>query len=450
MSEEKQISSPVYDSQKRALKAEAICEDILKSARNQLYLNMRFLDCALSALLFQGNMGISPVGTDGTVLYYHPEKLMELFRRGPQKVNRIYLHSLFHCIFLHVFPKRDGEGMLEVDRQYWNLACDIAVESMIDGLYLKCVHQPVSMAKRQALELLSEKGKVLTAQRIYRRLQELHLPENKMQELKREFYQDDHSKWYETAPRSPQMVQKKKDWDDIRERMQTEMETFSKEAGKDGESLLEQLRAQNRHRYDYRDFLRKFSVLKEEMKVDMDTFDYIFYNYGMNLYGNMPLIEPLETKEERKVEDFVVVIDTSMSCKGELVKKFLEETYSVLSESESFSRRIQVHIIQCDEQVHSDCKITSEEELKEYMEHMELYGQGGTDFRPAFEYVEQLVREKEFHDLRGLIYFTDGYGIYPNRMPPFKTAFVFMQEDYTDVDVPVWAIKLILSEDELG
>ena len=52
--------------------------------------------------------------------------------------------------------------------------------------------------------------------------------------------------------------------------------------------------------------------------------------------------------------------------------------------------------------------------------------------------------------MRGLIYFTDGYGIYPNRMPPFKTAFVFMQEDYTDVDVPVWAIKLILSEDELG
>ena len=157
-----------------------------------------------------------------------------------------------------------------------------------------------------------------------------------------------------------------------------------------------------------------------------------------------------KTKEVKKIEEFAIVIDTSMSCSGELVQKFLEETYSVLKENESFFKKINVHIIQCDEQVHSDCKITSEEELKEYMEHMELYGQGGTDFRPAFEYVEQLVREKEFHDLRGLIYFTDGYGIYPNRMPPFKTAFVFMQEDYTDVDVPVWAIKLILSEDELG
>ena len=35
-----------------------------------------------------------------------------------------------------------------------------------------------------------------------------------------------------------------------------------------------------------------------------------------------------------------------MSCKGELIRHFLEETYSVLSESESFFRKINVHIIQ--------------------------------------------------------------------------------------------------------
>lgn len=133
----------------------------------------------------------------------------------------------------------------------------------------------------------------------------------------------------------------------------------------------------------YREFLRKFSVLKEEMKVDMDTFDYIFYNYGMNLYGNMPLIEPLETKEERKVEDFVIVIDTSMSCKGELVQKFLEETYSVLSESESYFRRIHVHILQCDEKIQSDVVIENAMQLKEYMSHFTVKGGGGTDFRPG-------------------------------------------------------------------
>lgn len=441
--------NPVHDAQRRALMAEEICEDILKSTRNQLYLNMRFLDCALASLHFQGDMGVHPAGTDGTFFYYQPEKLMELFRKGPEKVNRLYLHSLFHCIFLHVFPERDQEGKTTVDQEYWNLACDITVENIIDSLYLKCVHKPVSMLKRQALSLILEEKKIMTAQRVYRKLQELHLPEVKMQELKREFCQDDHRKWYEEIPKSSQMTQRKKNWDDIRERMQTEIETFSKEAGQGGEILTDQLRAQNRNRYDYKEFLRKFSVLKEEMKVDMDTFDYIFYNYGMNLYGNMPLIEPLETKEERKVEDFVVVIDTSMSCKSELVQKFLEETYSVLSESESFFRRIHVHIIQCDEKVQSDVVIENAMQLKEYMSDFTVKGGGGTDFRPAFAYVEQLIGAKQFTKLRGLIYFTDGYGIYPAKMPSYETAFVFMKEDYQDIDVPPWAIKLILDDEDL-
>ena len=73
--------NPVHDAQERALAAEAICQDILSSSRNQLYLNMRFMDCALSSLVFQGDMGVHPVGTDGTALYYQPEELMELFRQ---------------------------------------------------------------------------------------------------------------------------------------------------------------------------------------------------------------------------------------------------------------------------------------------------------------------------------------------------------------------------------
>ena len=93
-------------------------------------------------------------------------------------------------------------------------------------------------------------------------------------------------------------------------------------------------------------------------------------------------------------------------------------------------------------------KITSGEELKKYMEHFQLYGQGGTDFRPAFAYVEQLRQKGEFDDLKGLIYFTDGYGIYPERMPGYRTAFVFFEDDYRDV--PAWAIRLILREKDIS
>lgn len=214
-------------------------------------------------------------------------------------------------------------------------------------------------------------------------------------------------------------------------------------------SLLEHIQVENRERYDYKKFLRKFSVLKEEMQVDPDSFDYVFYTYGMSLYGNMPLVEPLETKEVSRIEDFVIVIDTSMSCSGELVRRFLEETYDVLCESDSYFRKVNIHILQCDEQVRQDQKITSREEMEAYLRDFTVIGQGGTDFRPAFAYVDQMMGRGEFHRLRGLLYFTDGAGIYPVKQRVYDTAFVFVKDQYTDISVPAWAMKVILEPGQL-
>lgn len=57
-----------------------------------------------------------------------------------------------------------------------------------------------------------------------------------------------------------------------------------------------QLKAE-KSRQSYADFLRKFSVLREEMHADPDEFDLNYYTYGLRLYGNMPLIEPVESRE---------------------------------------------------------------------------------------------------------------------------------------------------------
>ena len=64
----------------------------------------------------------------------------------------------------------------------------------------------------------------------------------------------------------------------------------------------------------------------------------------------------------------------------------------------------------------------------------------------AFAYVDEMIRQHAFEHLRGMIYFTDGRGIYPAKRPVYETAFVFMEEEYEDVDVPPWAIKIILEE----
>ena len=209
------------------------------------------------------------------------------------------------------------------------------------------------------------------------------------------------------------------------------------------------LTIENNPRHSYWEFLKKFSVLAEEPGIDPDTFDYGFYSYGLRMYGNMPLIEPQETREVKRMREFVIAIDTSMSCSGKLVQRFLEETYTILSEAQNFYGKVQFRILQCDESIQDEAVITTGEELKNYMEHLVLKGGGGTDFRPVFERVEELVRDHVFENLRGMLYFTDGYGVYPKKMPPFETAFIFLEEDYQDREVPPWAIRLVLREEEL-
>lgn len=421
-----------------------LCTRILHNSRNELYLNMHFLDISLSSLGFEADPSMRGLGTDGFVIYYHPDDLCRLYQRGRVYVNRAYLHMVFHCLFCHpdTRGKRAGE--------YWNLACDIAMESVIDNLYKKCVHIAPSPYRRDMYLRFGRELKVMTAEGIYQVLKKMNLSQTQYERLVAEFYVDDHSRWDEEQPPG-QPIPRQTKWNDNREKMQTEMESVGQDISEKGEdkSLLEQVQVKNRERYDYKRFLRKFSVTKEEMQVDEDSFDYIYYTYGLKMYGNMPLIEPLESREVRRIEDFVLVIDTSMSCSGELVRRFLEETYSVLGESESYFKKINVHIIQCDDQVRSDVVIRDKKQMEEYMEQFTIEGNGGTDFRPAFEYVNSLRARGEFTRLKGLLYFTDGKGIYPVKMPPYDTAFVFIQGQYEDVSVPSWAIKLILEEEEL-
>ena len=453
-----------------AERLQAIGSSILRAARDELYLGMRFLDVALSSFSYQMDGSIHGFGTDGRVIYFQPHMLGGLYKENRILVNRGYLHMVFHCIFRHFAWRGVGNNIIIAGADQWknaegrgndstgktseermcDLSCDIAVEHIIDGMNYRSIRFSRSLLRRETYRLLEKEGKTLNAQRIYKILSGWNLSEKDLTNLEQEFRTDDHKYWESKKPDQKPNPMLSRKWGEINDGIETDLETFSQEAGERDGDFLEQIKTENRSKYDYREFLRKFAVFHEELAVDDDSFDYNFYTYGLRLYGNMPLIEPLESKEVKKVEEFVIVIDTSMSCSGELVRRFLEETYGVLSENESFFTKINVHIIQCDEKVHIDKKITSQEEMKDYMEHLELYGDGGTDFRPAFEWVDKLLEQHEFRNLKGLIYFTDGFGIYPQKMPSYKTAFVFMQDNYRDVDVPVWAMKLILDEYDLN
>lgn len=238
-----------------------------------------------------------------------------------------------------------------------------------------------------------------------------------------------------------------REWEEVAKQIEMNLETFSKEWGDQAGSLIASLSASNRRTYDYADFLRQFAAPSEEMLLNQDEFDYIYYTYGMDLYGNMPLVEPLEYKETERVRDFVIAIDTSESVNGTLVRRFVEHSLSIMKESQDFASDVNVHIVQCDARVQSDTVVTDLKDVDKVMEHFTVRGFGGTDFRPVFDYVDMLRKRGELADMKGLIYFTDGLGQFPEKSPDYDAAFVFVDDGERDIPpVPPWACKVVIDE----
>ena len=572
---------------------------ILNQSRYELSLSMRHLARALDRLPYEMDFNTQRMGTEGERIHFHPEFIFQLFMESPQKLNRLYMHSLLHCLFRHMFKNEDKKEEL------WNMACDIHVEYVLDSLDVDLLKRPAGEYRENTFQRLEEKIKTLSAERIYQYLEEADLDYDAWERLEREFYKDDHVFWkvidrkdapgqegegdsdgaplplpedftpndnpsgeenegekkdsgdntsaehseekdskdedskdrdsqntdsqnkdskdiesqntesqntdskdidpnakngsaLESMPskdssgdreapfhedsqgedssggqqgdrkegdrkeeerkrkeqeeREEREAKKKRDdlskeWEDISKRTEQEIEHSSQEKKEEQGSLAWFLRLEQKKYTDFRDFLRRLSVDREEMEVDLDSFDYGYYYYGLEQYGNMPLIEENEYREGRKLQELVIAIDTSHSTKGEMVKGFLEETAGILKQKDAFFQKVKVHILECDDELRKDICLENVEDLEQYSKNFAVKGGYGTDFRPVFRYVSDLQKQGELKNLKGLMYFTDGKGRYPKDAPPYVTAFVFPKgEDIDDDNVPFWAMKLYQRE----
>lgn len=421
----------------------ALANQIMSLAHDDILMHLRFLDMALAQLKYKERADIGCLATDGQTLFFDPIYVLKTYRDNPKYIARCYLHTLLHCIFSHGF-KYD-----KMDRGIWGLSVDLAVENVILDMKLESVSLESDMDAARKLMILREDVGPLTAERIYRYFRNNSITPNEQGNLEELFTRDIHSLWRGEDVRSREQLEiTEEQWKKISERVKADLKSFTKNK-KGTESLEKNLEETTRDRYDYSDILRKFTVMGENIAVNDDEFDYIYYTYGLEHYGNLPLIEPLEYKEENKVREFVIAIDTSASCRGAVVKAFLKKTYSILKSSENFFHRINVHIVQCDHQVQNDTKITDDEDFEAFMQYGKLTGFGATDFRPVFDYVEKLKTMGEFENLKGLIYFTDGYGIYPQKMPEYDVIFAFLDEDENRAPVPTWSMKVVLESEEL-
>ena len=531
---------------------------ILNQAKIELSLSMRYLSRALDKLSFQMDFNTRRIGTEGEIIHFHPEFVFQLYVESPQKLYRLYMHSLLHCLFRHMFKTEDKEEEL------WNLATDIHVEYVLDSMDIPLLYRPAYPFRENYFQKLENEVKSLSAERIYAYLLEQNLSYEEKERLELEFVKDDHSFWAklgeeespvdtegteeaertgdtegkrnaeaaedtgspeaENEPNSPnspndltedrnspsqsakdgdrqsdtvkdgdsqsdtvkdgegrekekngaqgsgeskvpeeegqsnkgkksagedaESREKRrkaldKDWEDIGKRTEEEMK--DEKEGEKSEKLSWFLHLEHKCYTPFQDFLRKFSVDREELKTDPESFDYGYYYFGLSQYGNMPLIEENEYREKRKIPELVIAIDTSYSTKGEMVKRFLEEALAILADKESFFTKCRVHIIECDDRIRKDLLVEDAEEMERYRERFEVSGGYGTDFRPVFYYIEDLQKKGELKELKALLYFTDGRGRYPKYAPSYTAAFIFPRgEDIDDENAPFWALKLYI------
>lgn len=416
---------------------------VLIYLRDELSVDLPYLERALSALVPEGKENVNAFATEGVHLYYPPAHYLKVFEENELFLRRAYLHTVLHCLYAHLWQRGDRE------EKRWNLACDIAAEFVIDGFNKQTTRRLLSWQRQQYYEKMREK-QVISAAGIYELL--LNEPPKRLAELAQEFYTDDHALWGQKKGKSPMPKQQsqgedpQKKWQKIARQVQFQKEKNDQSSDAAAAAMQAEITAQKKRR-SYRDFLMKFAAFRENMRCDMDTFDLNFYTYGLRMYGNLPLIEPLETREERRISEFVIVVDTSYSTSGELVRSFLQETLHILLEKNAFFMTSKVHLIQCDDAVQEDLVIQSPEQAQEVLSHFEIQGGGNTDFRPAFTYVEELRGKGDLRDLGGLLYFTDGNGTYPVKKPDYPCAFLYL-DAYNEVDVPAWAIKRRLDADD--
>ena len=453
-------------------KADTLARQILEYARNTLFMNLRFMKNALGRCDFVPYVGT--VSADALCFYYNPLYILKEFEKNQNRITRTYLHMVLHCIFQHQFVSP------YIRRNLWNLACDIAVEKMIQELHFDTLDKSPEARQMKVLENLEQNVKYMTAEKIYDYFINRNISDEECKQMQELFEDDSHDVWYggaegsiltslksgkdfadkmrrnsgmsSTSDKEENFAEKeavRKMWQKLSQQIQMDLETFSQQYGKNAGSMMQNLLAVNRERCNYENFLRKFAVRGEVMKVDTDSFDYNFYCYGRSIYEEVALIEPLEYKDVKRIREFVIAIDTSGSVAGKTVQMFIQKTYNILKSQESFFSKVNIHIIQCDTVIQEDVKITSQEDFDNYLKHMKLKGFGGTDFRPVFGYVNELIRKKEFTNLKGLLYFTDGYGMFPQHEPDYKTAFVFLDDGYNNYDVPVWAIRVMLTTDDI-
>lgn len=445
------------------MKKRDLALEIINSIRRKLSQKMNYLTPVIYYLTPLFVEEREAMCTDGHYLFLNEDHLIHSYKKNAAKLTQEYMHILAHCILGHIH-KRQGTYTdildLAADCAVTYFLCNTLEKGAQDDRCLKQFHS------REFDQIL--RNKAVTG--VYDYLCQNPARLDEITEMKKSIYMDTHRYWNTLHPAVKAQQQRNanlsshNEWRHFIEQYQQEiragwdnLRNIAKElAGKEGKSSFWGNQAGNMGKMftkaqfndiSYKEFLIRFMREREVSHVDPDSFDYQWYITGLNLYGNIPMIEPLEYREERKLDQIIIALDTSGSC-SDIINVFLRETYNILKEID-FDNRVEIRLLQCDTKIHDDRVIKDIKDIPDFSRGVHIKGFGGTDFRPVFTYIQKLREKGELEKLRGLLFFSDGFGEFPSKEPTdYETVFI-MPDSENKAALPSWITRIWLTEEEL-
>ena len=374
-----------------AAAASVLCGRIWMLTGKKLRMKLPGMAGILSSLKFRAEERIRYLAGDGFSVYYEKKALLSEYAESPAAVARGLLHLILHNLFFHPVLS-DGR-----EERLWNLACDIQAERMLDRWAVRGLSRDGEDYRGYLLKENGLPGRWKSTEELYRILQEKRPPEAGMLKLEEAFRVDDHRLWkkFRKKEKKPpedsgkesgassgragvsESIRFVRKWNRLRKETGFRPDGSHQKAGTAAGGAAEQVSVRRRKGYDYRRFLERFMICREEVEVDLDSFDYLPYWYSRTHYQGIVFLEPLEYREIHRLDEMMIAIDTSGSCSGQVVRRFLEETYRILSERGNFFQRMRVHIVQCDSAVQEYTVVHSRDEFLDYMERVTVKGMGG-------------------------------------------------------------------------
>ena len=396
----------------------AVDERLMK-ARITLCLTAPYIAGALMQLpISEGPSFIPTFATDGFRIYYNREFAASL---SDSEIRGVLCHELLH-VLTESRARRNGRNP-----RLWNVACDYAINAMLlamgfhlpEGALYK--NEFFLLAAEEIYELLKkEPGSPLP------RLSMPIVPSRNLGALPKSLRDDviaDCSSL--SAGLSPDDKTGPVDEESRRILLKSLKKTFLENARKAGifpSTLLEKIVMSDTSVVDWRALLQHW--LTDRLKSDWS----LFPPSKKALWQGL-LLPSVGTPVPSRL---VFSVDTSGSMTDELSQIYAE----IRAFRDTFPSPLV--ILQCDADIQS---VTEYEAFEDFEDPtlVDVYGGGGTDFRPIFKWIDE--NETESGAPSVLIHATDGYGTFP------KTSSVpvlwLLTQDHAS-NIPDWGEQFVI------